>query len=437
MIELKTTPYWWEAGVEPPAFAAEPPRQVDLAVIGGGFTGMSAALTAAEAGASVVLIDAMRPGMGASTRNGGMIGAPHRPGFVKEMKTYGQELGTRLMTEGIEAYEWTRSLYTRRGIDAGYQKTGRLQLAFTKAHFEALKARVALLNEIAPQGVQVLQRDELSQHIGSDLYFGAALYPDHGGIHPRRAHDGLMRLAARAGVTLVAECPVTAMRRDGDGFRLETAKGEVRARRLVVATNGYTSTMQRWLSRRIFRLPSFIIATEPLRHDVIDRVAPGRHMMVESRARHSYFRVSPDGTRILYGGRAALSDMDPVKAAEILKATMAEVWPEAARWRITHSWTGYTGFTFAGIPHVGERDGAHFAYGYCGNGVALSPWLGRKAAFRALGDPRGETAYAETRLETRPYHFGGWPWFMPIASLWWNRVIDRRENREAARDRAS
>lgn len=89
MIELKTTPYWWEAGVEPPAFAAEPPRQVDLAVIGGGFTGMSAALTAAEAGASVVLIDAMRPGMGASTRNGGMIGAPHRPGFVKEMKTYG------------------------------------------------------------------------------------------------------------------------------------------------------------------------------------------------------------------------------------------------------------------------------------------------------------------------------------------------------------
>lgn len=160
-------------------------------------------------------------------------------------------------------------------------------------------------------------------------------------------------------------------------------------------------------------------------------------MMVESRARHSYFRVSPDGTRILYGGRAALSDMDPVKAAEILKATMAEVWPEAARWRITHSWTGYTGFTFAGIPHVGERDGAHFAYGYCGNGVALSPWLGRKAAFRALGDPRGETAYAETRLETRPYHFGGWPWFMPIASLWWNRVVDRRENKEAARDRAS
>lgn len=203
----------------------------------------------------------------------------------------------------------------------------------------------------------------------------------------------------------------------------------------MIATNGYTGRGLGWVARRIFRLPSFIVATEPLPAEVIDQVAPGRHMMVESRARHSYFRPSPDGTRILFGGRAALYNMDQRTAAKRLQRTMAEIWPEAAAWRLSHSWRGWTGFTFARIPHVGEHEGAHFAFGYCGNGVALSPWLGRKAALRALGDPAGETAYAKTRLESRPYHIGGAPWFLNLAHFWWSGPVDWREGREARRDR--
>lgn len=206
---MKMTPYWWEDTAPAPEFAAEPPRRVDLAVIGGGFTGMSAALTAAGAGASVALFDAMRPGEGASTRNGGMIGAPHRPGFVEELKTYGEEVGTQLAREGLEAYAYTRRLYTGRGFDAGFQQAGRIQLAYTKAHFEAMKARVDVIERVAPQCVRIVERDELAQHVRSDLYFGGALYPDHGGVHPRRAHDGLTRLAMEAGVSINAECPVT------------------------------------------------------------------------------------------------------------------------------------------------------------------------------------------------------------------------------------
>ena len=431
-MTLITEPYWWAEGAAMPALGGTVPAQAEVVVVGGGFTGLSAALTAAEKGAQVVLFDAGQPGQGASTRNGGMIGAPHRPEFIKELTTYGPDLAGRLMREGREAYAFTRALHEASGA---FQHTGRVQMAFTRAHFAAMEERAKAMNAMEPQGIEVLDRDALQAHIRSDLYFGGLYYPDHGAVQPRLAHDGLMARAVAAGVTVCADCAVTGLRHEGGGFRLETAGGPVRARRLVWATNGHTGLQSRWLARRIFRVPSYIIATEELPDGVIDRLAPGRRMMVESRARHSYFRPSPDGKRIVFGGRAALVRIDEAEAAKRLQRTMAEIWPEAAGWKLSHSWLGWLGFTFARNPHVGAHEGVHFAYGYCGNGVALSPWLGRKAALRALGDPEGETAFAETRLESRPYHIGGAPWFMQVASPWWRFMVDRRETAQAARDR--
>lgn len=432
-MDLKTEPYWWEAGgpLEAPCDSA--PARCDLAVVGAGFTGLGAALAGAEKGAHVALFDAGQPGQGASTRNGGMIGAPHRPEFIQELKSYGPELSERLLREGVEAYAHTRALHEASGA---FQATGRVQMAFTRAHYEGMARRAETVNRMVPQGIEVLSREEMQAHIASDLYFGGLYYPDHGAVQPRLAHDGLMAKARAAGVEICAECGVTGLRPEGEGFRLETERGPVLARRVVWATNGYTGTESRWLARRIFRVPSFIIATQELPEGVIDRLAPGRRMMVESRARHSYFRPSPDGRRIVFGGRAALARIDEREAAKRLQRTMAEIWPEAEGWRLSHSWLGWLGFTFARNPHVGAHEGVHFAYGYCGNGVALSPWLGRKAALRALGDAEGATAFAETRLETRPYHGGGAPWFMQIASPWWRFVVDARETARAKRDRA-
>ncbi|WP_322865561.1 NAD(P)/FAD-dependent oxidoreductase [Aquicoccus sp. G2-2] len=432
-MDLIKTPFWWEEGAALPPPCARAPERVELAVVGGGFTGLSAALTGAEKGAQVAVFDAGQPGQGASTRNGGMIGAPHRPELAQELETYGADLAGRLVHEGIKGYAHTRALHEAAGA---YQHTGRVMLAYTRAQHESLRRQADLLNGFAPQGIEWLNADEMQAHIRTERYFGGLHFPDHGAVQPRKAHDALLARAQAAGVEICAECGVTGLTPEGDGFRLETEKGSTWARRVVWATNGYTGTVNRFLARRIFRIPSFIVATEELPAGVIDRLAPGRRMMVETRARHSYFRPSPDGKRILFGGRAAMVPISHEAAARRLQATMAEIWPEAAEWRLTHSWQGYVGFTFAMTPHVGVHEGVHFAYGYCGNGVALSPWLGRKAALRALGDPDGATAFAETRLESRPYHIGGVPWFMAIASPWWRFVVDRRDSAAAARDRA-
>ena len=149
-MEIQTTPYWWEERSAAVEEGYELPKSVDVAIIGAGFTGLSAAVTAVEKGASAVVIDSGRAGEGASSRNGGMIGAPHRPGFVSELKTYGQDLATRLVKEGMEAYEFTRQIYESDYFDSGFAQTGRVQLAFTAQHFANMREQAAQMQSAAP-----------------------------------------------------------------------------------------------------------------------------------------------------------------------------------------------------------------------------------------------------------------------------------------------
>ena len=176
--KLITTPYWWEAGAPPPdSLSDDPPRKVDLAIIGGGYTGMSAALTAAEAGVETLVLDAQLPGEGASTRNGGMIGAPHRAEVLNLLGGDMDDVGRRMIREGAEAYSHTRALYTERGIDVGYRQSGRIQLAYTKRHFDGMRRQAEMLNEIAGQGVEVLAREEIGQHIRANWRSSGAATP--------------------------------------------------------------------------------------------------------------------------------------------------------------------------------------------------------------------------------------------------------------------
>ncbi len=427
------TPYWWE-DVTWTDLPDTPPAQVDVLIIGAGYTGLSAAIAAHDAGAKVAVIDAGHPGKGASTRNGGMTGAHPRLGWDTLKADYGEAVADGLFAEAQTALDFVLDLIDREGIDCDLQATGRIQLAWMPSHLDT-QARVAKsVQRFTPQAVQVVDRAGLADHITTPQYFGGLYFPGHRALHPWKYHDGLLQAVLRRGIPVSQDCPAEAVDRSTT-FTVQTPKGAVRADKVVLATNGYTTAPFNWFAKRVFPLPSFIAATEPLNPNLLGELAPGRRMMVETRARHSYFRLSPDGTRILWGGRASMVPLSLPKAARRLRDTMAEVWPQLKSCKISHIWCGNTGYTFSHMPQVGVHDGIHFAMGYSGSGTVMAPYLGRKAALQALGLPDGETHYSATTLRRHWMHPTNRPHFLQAANAWYRTYVDRAENWKARRGR--
>ncbi len=425
-------PYWWD-GLTWPDLGASLPEQVDLLVIGGGYTGLSAAIAAHDAGARVAVIDAGDPGRAASSRNGGMVGAHPRLSWEALAATSGAEVADAIFAESGEALAWVQDLIAREGIDCDFENTGRIQLAYTGSHLEGQRALAAKVGEKSAVECRFVERADLGREIETPMYKGGLLFPEHGALHPAKYYLGLLDAVLGRGVPVVAHARAEAVEDDGAGKIVRTPKGAVRAGKVVLATNGYTGRPFGWFMRRVFPLPSFLIATEPLSANVIGDLAPGRRMMVETRARHSYFRVSPDGSRIIFGGRASMVDVPVKVAARRLHDTMCDVWPSMKDVRITHAWTGNTGFAFGQMPVVGEKDGLHYAMGFSGSGTVMAPYLGAKAALQALEVAGGETAYSRSEFETRWFHPGGAPHFLKGAEIWFKHWVDRAENRAARR----
>ena len=422
--------YWWE-GVEWPETESDSPDKVDLLIVGAGYTGLSAAIAAHDAGAKVAVVDAGWPGQGASSRNGGMVGAHPRLGWEALEKAFGRDTADALFAEAAPALEWVTSLIEREAIDCDFRQTGRVQLAYTHTHLAGQKRLAGHVTAKSDVACQLLSRDDLAKEIATPLYLGGLLFPQHCALHPAKYHKGLLEAVLRRSVPVISECPVLGIERDGGKYRADTPKGSIRADKVLLATNGYTSPAFGWFAARVFPVPSYLIATEELPSDVIARLAPGGRMMVETRATHSYFRVSPDGSRLIFGGRAALVNLPLETAARRLRETMAQIWPEVRDIRLSHVWTGNTGYTFGHLPHVGSHDGVHYAIGFSGSGTVMAPYLGAKAALQALSAPGGETAYADTSLRSRWFFRGGRPLFLYPADFWYRHWVDRREARAA------
>lgn len=420
-------PYWWDTGGAPAAADDPLPDRADVLVIGAGYAGLSAAIAAHDCGARVAVVDAGAPGSGASSRNGGMFGAHPRLAWAELAARFGPGVADALFAEAGPALAWARELIAREGIDCDLQATGRLQLAWTARDFEAQRAMARRVAEKSDVAVEVVEREQLGREIATRRYFGGLLFAEHGGLDPAKYHHGLLAAARRRAIAVTGNAAVTRLDRHGAGFVAHTPRGRLGADKVILCTNGYTTANFRWHVARVFALPSYLIATEELPEDLLAALAPGRRMMVETRARHSYFRLSPDGRRVIWGGRAAMRVLPVERAARRLRATMVEVWPELAGARISHAWWGFTGYSFNHMPHVGEAGGLHHAMGFSGSGTVMAPYLGARAAWQALGDPRGQTAYAQTRLRRHWLHPFAKPHFLRAADVWYRQVVDRAE----------
>lgn len=422
---FKAAPWWWEAA-EPPERATPLPDRVGVAVVGGGYAGLSAALTLRRLGHGVAVLDAERIGWGASSRNGGMVS-----GGLKVAS--GDANAREIALAAAASLPFIEETIAREGIDCEYARCGRFAPAWTPKHYAAQTRRAEGLAEITGMPTAMLPRERQRGALGSDHYHGGMLVAATGGLHPGKYARGLAEATERAGTTLVDGVRVRGIRHEGSGTRLATNRGELRADAVLVATNGYSlhpgGTAMPWLARRLVPVGSYIIATEELDESLMDRLFPGRRMISDTRRVLNYFRPSPDGRRVLWGGRASFGPATPEAAAPVLHRQMAEVFPELARTRITHAWTGNVAFTFDFLPHIGVQDGVHYAAGCQGSGVAMATWLGHNAALKLAGAANERFALDGLPFPTMP-GYRGHPWFLPLVGGWY-RFMDRVERMAA------
>ncbi|NYS26614.1 FAD-binding oxidoreductase [Rhodobacteraceae bacterium 2376] len=414
LAEMKRTPYWWDTGGAPaPGDDAPLPAAVDVAVIGGGYTGLNAALRTARAGRETLVLDAEAPGWGCSTRNGGQISTCIKPDAADLARRHGPKRARSILDEGEASLAYMGDLIAAEGIDCDFSVAGRFFGAHTPRAFEALARKAAGVPDTV-----VVPRAEQHREIATDAYHGGIVQLRHAQLDPARYHRGLLDRVRGAGARVVGGCGVTALMPADGGWRLTTPRGEVRARAVVVATNGYTGPATQWLRRRVIPIGSYIIATEPLPEGLMNRLLPTRRNVTDTRRVVYYYRASPDGRRMVFGGRVTHGETDLDLAARRLHAAMARVFPDLGQVRVSHAWMGFVAYSFDALPHIGVQDGLHYAMGYCGSGVGMASYLGMRLGQQVLGLPEGRTALDSLPFPTRPLYTGR-PWFLPGAVAWY------------------
>jgi glycine/D-amino acid oxidase-like deaminating enzyme len=430
---FKTSPWWWEAA-EPPQRDNTLPDRAAVVVVGGGYAGLSAALTLRRLGQEVVVLDAERIGWGASSRNGGMVSGGLKVAASGLDKVYGAEKARAIVDTAAASFPFIEETITREAIDCDYVRCGRYAAAWSKSHYDTLARRCETIADITGLPARMLPRARQREALGSDHYFGGMLADATGSLHPGKYARGLAAAAERAGAVLVDGVRVQKIREEAGGYRIATDKGEITADAVLVTTNGYSlnpkGTALPWLARRLVPLNSYIIATEELGEEKIEQLFPGRRMISDSKRVLNYFRPSPDGKRILWGGRASFRAATAEDTAPALHGYMTECFPELRDVKITHAWTGFVAFTFDHLPHIGVQDGIHYAAGCQGSGVAMATWLGHNAALKLSGHANDRFALDGLPFPTRPFYSGDPGWFLPIIGGWY-RLRDRLDRMAA------
>jgi len=422
MTEPDTLSYWADTAKRFKPAPSELPAKTDVIVVGGGYTGVSAARVLAERGASVALLEARDLGWGASSRNGGMmiVGLKHGPQVLIEK--YGEELGRKMFDTTLEANRYVEEMITREQIDCEYGRVGHLTAAFKAKDYESLEREGEFLERRFGHQSKLVSRGDMGEEIGSAFYHGGIIDNASAGLHPAKYFAGLARLAERAGAKLHPNTPATSVERVNGGFVVRTPRGEMRAKDILVATNGYTDSVFPEFQRRVIPMGSYIIATEPLDPQIVNRIIPKNRMVIDTKHVLYYFRRTADN-RLLFGGRASFAPTTVERSRDILRGAIGKVYPELANVRIDYAWKGNVAFTFDLLPHVGRhKNGMHYAIGFCGHGVAMGSYLGSRMGAMIASDEAPALPFASLPFPSK-FFYRGTPWFLPIVGTWY-RFLD-------------
>lgn len=394
---------WWNESEEPPCGFAPHTGQseVDVAIVGGGITGVSAALHLAEAGLRVALFEARHIGFGASGRNGGQVipGLKYDPEDL--VAKYGPDRGGRLAEMAGGAADLTFDLIARHGIRCNPVRGGWIQAAHSPHALEAVTTR-ARQWQARGVPVEILSRDEVAARTGTANQFGGWRDPRAGAIQPLDYTRGLARAAARAGAMLYEQSPVRELVRTASGWSLRAGQGRCTAKRVILGTNAYTDRLKPGLAQSVLPVQSMQLATDPLPADLAARIMPGGLMMSETRKLAFYMRQTPRGG-LMIGGRGAVGDGEDARLMAALERGMLKLFPDLAGVPVRYRWSGHVCLSLDGLPHFHEPEpGLICLLAYNGRGVALASAFGRMLAEEIAG--RGEAVYPRTRLARIGWH---------------------------------
>ncbi len=429
-MPLQEYNYWLTTSEFPSTDAARPvPEIIDVAVIGAGFTGLSAGRTLAQRGAKVAVLEAETIGWGASSRNGGMVLTGMKLGVRQLIAKYGRELTKRMYAASLASIDCVEKIVEEERIDCDFSRCGHLEVACKQKHYDNYQRQAELIEVEFNHKLQVVPRSDLSAEIGSSVYYGGMVDETSAGCNPARYVAGVARSAMQAGAEICEHTRVQAVERDArqgeTGWKISTSRGAIWAHEVFVATSGYTGATTPNLQKKIIPIGSFIIATEILPKALAQELSPRNRMIYDSKNYLHYYRLTPDG-RMLFGGRAAFfpeNDETVRRSADLLRRGMTQVYPLLRDARIEYVWGGTLDFAFDIMPHAGQMDGMYYALGYAGHGVAMATYQGQKIAEMMAGD-QVENPFVGIQFPGAPLGlYNGKPWFLPFAGAWY-KVLD-------------
>ena len=401
------------------------PEKVDVAVIGGGYTGLSAARTLAKRGVKVAVLEAETIGWGASSRNGGMTLTGLKPGMQAVIKKYGRDTARRLFQCSVDSVATVEQIVKDENIECGFARHGHLMTASKPAHYEGFKGEVDFMAKEFNHPVRLIPQKDLQSEIGSNIYHGALVDEVSGGLNPAQYVVGLAAAAEKAGATLHARARVNSLERREKRFFIQTERGPLQAETVLVGTSGYTGKATKKLQKKIIPIGSFIIATERLSDEVAHQLSPKNRMIFDSMHYLNYFRLWDN--RMVFGGRAAFFPENKntiARSAEILRREMLEVYPQLKDVNVEYVWGGTLDFAFDMMTHVGEADGIYYSLGYAGHGVAMATYLGKTVADAMMNGNIKEHPFAQFDFPGAPLGlYNGYPWFLPFAGAW-HKILD-------------
>ena len=420
--------FWAVTAPAPKTYLNKPlPEKTDVVIVGGGYTGTSAALQLAKGGAQVVLLEAQSIGWGASSRNGGHALSCLHHTLTELIKEHGRERARDMFHASVQAADTVEQIVRDEGIECEHTRCGNIEAAHKPSDLEGLKREQETLKDVADYDVQIVTKEESASELGTSAYYGLMINPRSGSVQPAKFVQGMALAADRAGADIHEGTRVLAIERsdasavrDGIRFTVRTNRGDIKAKDVLLASNAWIGEIVPQFRQRVFPAESFIIATEPLPDELAKRLIPNRRVVYDTRKTLAYYSISSDN-RMVWGGELTFKGASPKYNMTALRRGMIRVFPELADYKTDYFWSGTLGITLDENSHAGQVDGMWYSMCYVGHGVTLATYLGQQMANGILGGTVNNP-FEGLHIPSAPVYRDK-TWFVNIGKIWY-RLMD-------------